>query len=423
MTLFTALRHRPFALLWSGQTISRLGDSLYSVALAWWVLQATGSATAMGTVLIFSFTPMLIFLLIGGVAVDRLPRLRVMVVSDVASGLVVLGVAALAAAGRLEVWHVYIASAVFGFLQAFFFPAYTAAVPELTPAEGLPSANSLTSLSQQLSGIAGPAIGAWVVANWGTPAAFAVNGLSFFIAAACVLPVLGIGFAQAPGRDGRLTQLDPAGAAPPTRPDRERRNAWRDLREGIGLVLREPWLWITITVSSLANITLSGPRSVALPFLVERTLHASVGTLGLLYSAGSAGAVLGAVWLGGRKRLRRRGLLAYGTSALCGLAALAMGLVPSVPVAAAASFIIGLCISVFSLVWTNTLQELVPRDALGRVSSIDALGSFMLLPLGYGLTGWATDRLGPPLIFVIGGLGTAVLALAAWLHPAIRQLD
>jgi len=103
MTLLSSLRHRSFALLWSGQTISRLGDSLYSVALAWWVLQATGSAAAMGTVLIFSFAPMLIFLLIGGVAVDRLPRLRVMFVTDLVSGLVVTVVAVLAATGRLEV--------------------------------------------------------------------------------------------------------------------------------------------------------------------------------------------------------------------------------------------------------------------------------------------------------------------------------
>ncbi len=403
MTLLSSLRHRSFALLWSGQTISRLGDSMYGVALAWWVLQATGSAAAMGTVLIFSYSPMLIFLLIGGVAVDRLPRLRVMFVSDLTSGLVVLGVAALAYAGRLEIWHVYVASMLFGFLQAFFYPAYNAVVPDLTPAEALPSANSLNSLSQQLSGIVGPALGAWIVATRGTPAAFAINGLSFFVAAACVLPVLG--------------------RAEPPRAAGERSNAWRDLREGIGLVLRVPWLWITIAVFSLVNITISGPRAVALPFLVERNLHASVGTLGFLYSAGAAGAVLGTLWLGGRQRLRRRGPLAYGATVLSGLAALVIGLAPLVAVVSVASFVIGLCISVFSLIWTNTMQELVPRDKLGRVASIDGLGSFVLLPLGFGLTGWATDRLGAPAVFVVGGAATALLALAAWLHPAIRSLD
>lgn len=403
MTLFRALRHRPFALLWSGQAISRLGDSLYNIALAWWVLQATGSAAAMGTVLIFSFAPLVLFLLVGGVAVDRLPRLRVMFVTDLASGIVVLAVAALASLGRLEVWHVYIASMLFGFMQAFFFPAYNAVVPDLTPAEALPSANSLTNLSQQLAGVAGPALGAVIVATRGAPAAFALDGLSFLISAGCLLTLVR--------------------QAEPPRQTRERTSVWRDLREGIGVVMAVPWLWINIVLFGLTNVTLTGPRAVALPFLVRNNLHANVGTLGFVYSAGATGAVVGAIWLGGLKRIRRRGPLAYGATVLSGLAGVLIGLAPVVAVTATAAFVIGLCISVFSLIWTNTLQEMVPREKLGRVNSIDALGSFVLLPLGFGLAGWSTDRLGAPLVFILGGGVTVLLTLAAWLHPAIRALD
>jgi len=127
MSLFISLRTRAFALLWTGQSISRLGDSLYRIALAWWVLEKTGSATAMGTVLIFSFTPMLVFLLIGGVVVDRLPRLRVMFVADLLNGAIVSVVAVLGFTGYLELWDVYVASVVFGLVEAFFFPAFTAA--------------------------------------------------------------------------------------------------------------------------------------------------------------------------------------------------------------------------------------------------------------------------------------------------------
>src|SRR6266508_804544 len=169
--LFQSLKHRWFALLWSGQTISRLGDSLYRVALAWWVLEKTGSATAMGTVLICSMTPMLIFLLLGGVAVDRLPRLRLMIGSDLLRGIVAGAVAALAFAQLLEVWHIYVASVIFGFVDAFFEPAYVAAVPEIAPREALPSANSLTGLSRQVTGIFGPTLGAAIVALGGTPTA------------------------------------------------------------------------------------------------------------------------------------------------------------------------------------------------------------------------------------------------------------
>src|SRR5262245_49614494 len=135
MTMIMSLRHRSFALLWSGQTISRLCDNLYRVAVAWWVLEKTGSATAMSTVLVFSFTPMLLFLLIGGVAVDRYPRLRVMIASDLLRGLVTLVVAALAFGHSLEIWHIYAASIVFGFVSSFFEPAYAATIPEIMPRE------------------------------------------------------------------------------------------------------------------------------------------------------------------------------------------------------------------------------------------------------------------------------------------------
>jgi len=93
MNVLRSLKHRPFALLWAGQTVSRLGDSLHRIALAWWVLEKTGSAAAMGTVLVLTQIPLLIFLLIGGIVVDRFPRIRIMFLSDVLSGAVVTFIA------------------------------------------------------------------------------------------------------------------------------------------------------------------------------------------------------------------------------------------------------------------------------------------------------------------------------------------
>src|SRR6266568_9524000 len=123
MMVFRALSNRSFALLWSGQIISRFGDSLYIIALAWWVLQKTGSATAMGGVLICSTVPMLLFLLLGGVAVDRLPRVRLMLGSDLIRGIVVCLIAFLAFQQRLELWQIFVMSAIFGAVEAFFYPA------------------------------------------------------------------------------------------------------------------------------------------------------------------------------------------------------------------------------------------------------------------------------------------------------------
>ncbi len=133
-----------------------------SYSLSWWVLEKTGSAAAMGAVAVFSLVPMLLFLLVGGVVVDRLPRFRIMLASDAVNACIVGLIAVLAQLHRLEVWHIYTASIVFGLAEAFFYPAYNASVPQVVPAEALPSANSLTSLSWQISGVAGPSLGAMI---------------------------------------------------------------------------------------------------------------------------------------------------------------------------------------------------------------------------------------------------------------------
>jgi DHA3 family tetracycline resistance protein-like MFS transporter len=357
----------------------------------------------MGTVLVFSFTPMLIFLLIGGVAVDRFPRIRLMLASDLLRGIVAASVAALAFGQRLEIWHVYVASIVFGFVDAFFEPAYVASVPDITPREALPSANSLTGLSRQITGVAGPALGATIVALGGTPTAFALDAVSFFLSAACLVVI-----PKTP--PGATTSQQSSGVL-------------GDLKAGLSAVLGSPWLWITIVLAALGNVTSGGPMSVALPFLVKNSLNADVAALGLISSMSSLGAVLGSIWLGRRSQLRQRGRIAYGGLVASGLMVFALGLPIGLFGAAIAALIFGLSLAAFGLIWTNTLQEMVPRDLLGRVSSIDLLGSFVLLPLGYGLAGWATDLLGAPSVFLIGGGASVVLALLGLAHPTIRNLD
>jgi DHA3 family tetracycline resistance protein-like MFS transporter len=419
MNVLRSLKHRPFALLWSGQTTSRLGDSLYRIALSWWVLEKTGSAVTMGTVLILSQIPLLLFLLIGGVVVDRLPRIRIMFASDVLSGLVIMFVAVFAWFDLLQIWHIYLASIIFGFVEAFFFPAYQAVIPQITPSELLTSANSLTGLSQRVTGIVGPALGAALVAAGGTSVTFALDALSFFISAVCVLPLL---------RSNLDQNQKPAETAEPSESPRGSvraafKQGFMDLLEGFRLVIRIPWIWITILLFGFINIMEAGPRAVALPFLIKEDLGADVELLGVLGSSASLGFVLGMIWLGQYVRLHRRGLLAYLSILITGVSLLPFALKLPVPVLVAAMFIGGMSTSVFALIWTHTLQEMVPGNMLGRVYSIDALGSFVLLPIGFALAGWATDLLGAPTVFLIGSMGVVVLVLLGLSHPAIRNLD
>lgn len=398
-----ALWHRPFALLWSGQTTSRFGDALYRIALAWWVVQQTGSATAMGAVFVLSTAPMLVFLPFGGLVSDRFPRVTVMLSSDLLRGVLVAGVALLDLIGRLSFWHIYLASALFGLVEAFFQPAYTAAIPEITPQESLTSANSLSSLSLQTVGVVGPAVGALIVGRAGTSLAFALDAASFFVSSLFLLPLLAI--SQRPRLHQRTGRL------------------FVDLREGLSVVAGTPWLWVTIGIASVSNVTLAGPRAVVLPFLVKDHLHADVGALGLLYSSASVGAVIAAVWLGRIRRIPHRGVLAYAAWITSGAALMWFGAAPSVAMVVPAAVVLGASVATFGLIWTNSLQELVPRDLLGRVSSIDYLGSFALLPVGMGVAAWATERVGAPSVFLLGGAATTVLAIAGLAHRAIRRLE
>ncbi len=306
-----ALRNPAFARVWSGQALSRIGDFLFEIALAWWVLERTGSAALMATLLAMTFVPHLLLLLIGGVAGDHFNRIKIMLASDLLRVGVMGGVALLAWFDLLQVWHLLLLNLVMGGVDAFFQPAYTAAVPDLVPDDDLPSANALTSLSIQTGRIAGPALGAGMVALGGTALAFTLNSLTFAIAAVLLLPLV-----RRPTTPS--TAPAPAAAPAPGLP--------AELRKGIATVVTTPWLWITILLFALTNVTLAGPYSVALPFLVRDYLQADVRTLGLLYALFPVGYVLGGLWLGRRRQIRRRGRLMYGGIALAGLMLLLFGL-------------------------------------------------------------------------------------------------
>src|SRR5712692_5513031 len=181
-----ALHSKPFALLWAGQTISNIGDAAYYTAMAWQVLLLTGSGTAMGIVLTAGMIPRLVFLLIGGVTADRLPRRLVMLWSDSSRAIVVLLIAILGWVHLLQFWHLAILSLLFGIVDGFFTPAYQSIPPQLVEKDDLTSANALNELSGHLSWLVGPLIGATLVALVGSATAFAFDGLTFIVSALCL---------------------------------------------------------------------------------------------------------------------------------------------------------------------------------------------------------------------------------------------
>ncbi|MDR3577782.1 MAG: hypothetical protein P4L50_28280 [Anaerolineaceae bacterium] len=196
-----------------------------------------------------------------------------------------------------------------------------------------------------------------------------------------------------------------------------------DLKEGIHTVTHSAWLWVTIAVAGLSTFAYVGPMEVALPFLIKDNLHAGVAVSLLFFSAGSLGAVLAAIGLGSLARIRLSGLLLYCAWILVGVLIIFVALPTGISGILIASLLIGAANTVVGLVWVNTLQECVSSRLLGRVTSVDYLGSSAFVPLGEAAGGWATGRLGSSAAFIIGGAVPTTLVALGLLHPAIRSMD
>jgi Transmembrane secretion effector len=180
--LSSALGHRDFALLWSGQTVSMAGDGIFTVALAVETLRVDSHPLALAIVLAARLVPTVLLLLLGGVVVDRVPRRLAMLASDVVRGAAVVTISILIAQRSLDLGGLLVMSAIFGVADAFFSPASTAVVPEVLPAELLVQASALSSMSRVFARqLLGPALGGVLVAAVGTAWSFGLDGASFAV--------------------------------------------------------------------------------------------------------------------------------------------------------------------------------------------------------------------------------------------------
>src|SRR5215210_472019 len=180
------LREREFRLLFAGRTVSLVGSAIAPVALAFAVLDLTGSKTDLGIVLAAREIPVIVFLLVGGIWADRLPRNRVMVGSNVVSGLTQAAVAALLITGNAEIWQLAALASLNGTAGAFFFPASSGVVPQTVPAPLLQQANALLQVAMNGAMIGGAALAGFLVAGVGPGWAIAIDAGTYGLAAACV---------------------------------------------------------------------------------------------------------------------------------------------------------------------------------------------------------------------------------------------
>jgi MFS family permease len=185
----------------------------------------------------------------------------------------------------------------------------------------------------------------------------------------------------------------------------------------------ESWLWITILAFSLINIFSGGIIRILIPWLINIYYEFEPVVYGLVLSASGAGAIVCGLVFGIRQEWKKRGLLAYVGVAISGLALLFMPFVSSIPLLMLCMFLEGAGIMLFGLIWETSLQELVPEDKFGRVASLDMLGSFSLLPVGYLVTGWLAEGIGEIFTLVTFSIVIVVISILVMFNKGIRNFN
>ena len=400
--LLAPLRRREFRLLWSGMCVSLLGDGAFIVALAWQVYTLSNAATAMSLVGIAMTVPTIVFLLVGGVASDRLDRRRIMLAADVTRAAAVGLLAVLSLTGALELWHVIVLVVFYGSGAAFFAPAFDAIIPELLPADELAQANALDQVVRPVAlRLAGPAIGGMLVGVLGAGTAFALDAGTFLVSAVALLAM------HRPPR-----RVVPAGVT-----------LTGDLRDGWRFVRGHAWLWATFASAAVAYLLFMGPVEVLVPLLVKNDVGGSATDLGLVFAAGGLGSVGCAVVLGRRRLPRRDITFMYAAWTLATLAVAGYGLAGAVWQLMLASLAFNALETAGTIVWATAKQRHVPAAMLGRVSSLDWLISIGLLPLSFALTGPVSAAVGVRETLVGAGVLGAVVTLAGLLVPGVRAIE
>lgn len=396
------LRHRDFRWLWIGQLVSKMGSQFNYIALAWLVLQATGSALATGGVYLAQVLPGALLGWVAGVPVDRSDRRLLMFHCDWVRALLVLVLPLAFALHGLQDWLIYAVTFAVSGLSLLFFAAEKSVIPTLVPAEDLTEANAWAEMTEQIGSLAGPVVAGLLIAMLPSPVYILYLDAATFAFSAVTLLMLG-------WRDRREGAAAGAG------------QVLREAAEGLAYLVRDPFLRVAFFTAAAVNFLIS-PFTVAFPVLSERVLHAGAEGFGWLMGGFGGGMLLGSLAAAPLARRLPATVLIYGGMAVLGSALAGVAawdhLVPCVLLAALA----GTGVGPANAVLLTMVQEATPPGLQGRVfASLFALMQ-VAVPLGVALGSPLIDLVGPRQVLV--GMGGSILAAAAvgrlWLGAVQR---
>jgi MFS family permease len=378
-----------FRRLFVARTISNIGNGVAPIAIAFGVLSLPGATpTSLSIVLAAQAVPLVLVLPIGGVVADRLGRARVIAVTDIILSAFVMTTAVLFLTGNATIALLAILGAISGCLNALWWPAMSALVPDVVEDEHLQPANAFVSVASNGGLIAGNAIGGLLVALVGSGWAIAVDSISFLVAGALVFSMRDV---SKPHKSGESTLTDLA-------------HGWRVFWS---------YRWVVVIVGSFSFIVMvwRGAEEVMGPVLA-REIYGGAAGWALIMAFQSIGLLLGAI-VASRLRVRRPLVIGLLATLMLPLWLITLALELPLGWVAVGSFAFGVSLELFAVWWFTAMQTNIPREALSRVSSYDAMGSLMFGPIG----------LGAKTAFLIAAGVSAAAVLGALLFRSVRQLS
>lgn len=394
------LKNANYRLWLIGGTISFLGDQFYLVALPWLVLQQTGSAVAIGAIMMAGAIPRAVLMLMGGAVSDRLSARKIMMATATARTVCVTVIGLLVWLRVLQTWELYALAFAFGVADAFAAPAQSAYMPSLVKREQLVAASSVSQSTAQLTTIVGPVPAGFVIQALGVAWAFFVDAISFLFII------------------GALWKL-PDPPNPPKTPS-ARKAMWHSISEGISYVAKDVPLRSLMLLATIMNFCVSGPVAVGLAYFTKTKLG-SPAAYGTLISSLAAGSLIGAV-LAGLWKIHKRGVLILLVAVVLGLCLSSIALAERTWSVAAIMVVMGAAAGMLNVHIGAWAMQRIDIAVRGRVSSVLMLAAFGVAPISLGVAGFLVAW-NLKLMFLFAGVLMMLAAAGAAFQKPVREIE
>ncbi|HEV7853151.1 MAG TPA: tetracycline efflux MFS transporter Tet(V), partial [Mycobacterium sp.] len=396
-------RSREYSLLMAAVSLSIFADGMFAVVLALQVIELDNNPVSLSIVTTCWGAAFVAFVLVGGLTADRIKQRTIIIATESVNVIASSAIAVLGLVGALQVWHLAVVSAAMGAAAAFFFPAYSAILPRILPADQLLAANGVEGVVRPVFQRAvGPAV-AGIVVGATFPAMGATTVAGLFAVGLLLLVAT------------RLTTKTTV-----AEPDQERPHMLRDLRDGFAFMVRTPWLLWTLLFASMFVLVVLGPIEVLLPFIAKDRFTDGARTYGFILAFFGAGSALGAIAVSSRRLPRRYLSVMMAMWSLGSIPLVIVGVTSSFPMMAVATFVIGVTDGAGMVIWGTLLQRRVPTEMLGRVSSLDFFVSLAFMPVSFAIVGPLSKVVSMETIFLVAGLAPVAFAAVAMRAARMR---